>query len=66
MDNYTPNPFMTQPVYDPTRPFATPSHGLRQREYERESGLMCRGWCAVWLVCHGLVCCGHAMGGVVG
>ena len=25
MDNYTPNPFITQPIYDPTRPFATPS-----------------------------------------
>ena len=25
MDNYTPNSFMTQPIYDPTRPFATPS-----------------------------------------
>ena len=24
MDNYTPNPFITQPIYDPTRPFATP------------------------------------------
>ena len=28
MDNYTPNPFKTQPIYDPTRPFATPSQGL--------------------------------------
>ena len=28
MDNYTPNPFITQPIYDPTRPFATPRHGL--------------------------------------
>ena len=26
MGNYTPNPSMTQPIYDPTRPFATPSH----------------------------------------
>ena len=25
MDNYTPNPFITQPIYDPTRPFATPN-----------------------------------------
>ena len=25
MDNYTPNPFITQPIYDPTRPFATPT-----------------------------------------
>ena len=25
MDNYTPSPFITQPIYDPTRPFATPS-----------------------------------------
>ena len=25
MDNYTLNPFMTQPIYDPIRPFATPS-----------------------------------------
>ena len=25
MDNYTPNPFMTQPIYDPTRLFATPN-----------------------------------------
>ena len=24
MDNYTPNPFIIQPIYDPTRPFATP------------------------------------------
>ena len=32
MDNYTPNPFITQPIYDPTRPFATP-------RYE-ESGLI--------------------------
>ena len=24
MGNYTPNPLMTQPIYDPTRPFATP------------------------------------------
>ena len=23
MDNYTPNLFMTQPIYDPTHPFAT-------------------------------------------
>ena len=27
MDNYTPNPFKTQPIYDPTRPFATPKCG---------------------------------------
>ena len=26
MGNYTPNPSMTQPIYDPTRPFATPTH----------------------------------------
>ena len=26
MDNYTPNPFITQSIYDPTRPFATPSY----------------------------------------
>ena len=25
MGNYTPNLFMIQPIYDPTRPFATPS-----------------------------------------
>ena len=25
MDNYTPKLFMTQPIYNPTRPFATPS-----------------------------------------
>ena len=25
MDNYTPNPFITQPIYDPTRPIATPT-----------------------------------------
>ena len=25
MGNYTPNPSMTQPIYDPTRPFATPN-----------------------------------------
>ena len=25
MDNYTPNPSMIQPIYDPTRPFATPN-----------------------------------------
>ena len=24
MDNYTLNLFMSQPIYDPTRPFATP------------------------------------------
>ena len=24
MDNYIPNLFITQPIYDPTRPFATP------------------------------------------
>ena len=24
MGNYTPNPFMTQSIYDPSRPFATP------------------------------------------
>ena len=23
MGNYTPNPFMTQPIYGPTRPFTT-------------------------------------------
>ena len=23
MDNYTPSPFMTQLIYDPTHPFAT-------------------------------------------
>ena len=28
MGNYTPNPFMTQPIYDPTRPFATPIYGV--------------------------------------
>ena len=28
MGNYTPNPSMTQPIYDPTRPFATPTHTL--------------------------------------
>ena len=26
MGNYTPNLFMTQPIYDSTRPFATPSN----------------------------------------
>ena len=26
MSNYTPNSFMTQPIYDQTRPFATPTH----------------------------------------
>ena len=25
MSNYIPNLFITQPIYDPTRPFATPS-----------------------------------------
>ena len=25
MGNYTPNPFMTQPIYDSTCPFATPT-----------------------------------------
>ena len=25
MGNYTPNPSMTQPIYDPTRPIATPN-----------------------------------------
>ena len=28
MGNYTPNPFMTQPIYDPTRPFATPNYDI--------------------------------------
>ena len=28
MGNYTPNPSMTQPIYDPTRPFATPMLNL--------------------------------------
>ena len=37
MDNYTPNSFMTQPIYDPTHPFATSSweednNGGRERE----------------------------------
>ena len=26
MGNYTPNPFMIQPIYYPTRPFATPTY----------------------------------------
>ena len=30
MDNYTPNPFITQSIYDSTRPFATPSNGEAQ------------------------------------
>ena len=30
MDNYTPNPFITQPIYDPTRPFATPNCDVLQ------------------------------------
>ena len=25
MGNYTPNPFMTQPIYDPTRPISHPN-----------------------------------------
>ena len=29
MSNYTPNPSMTQPIYDPTRPFATPNNGTQ-------------------------------------
>ena len=28
MGNYTPNPFMIQPIYDSIRPFATPSYHL--------------------------------------
>ena len=32
MGNYTPNPFMTQPIYDPTRPFATPTHDRAKSE----------------------------------
>ena len=31
MDNYTPNPFITQPIYDPTRPFATPNEQLQKQ-----------------------------------
>ena len=33
MGNYTLNPSMTQPIYDPTRPFATPTHSQLQREF---------------------------------
>ena len=31
MGNYTPNPSMTQPIYDPTRPFATPNYDVPKR-----------------------------------
>ena len=31
MGNYTPNPFMTQPIYDPTRPFAHPNCRLKTK-----------------------------------
>ena len=32
MDNYTPNPFITQPIYDPTRPFATPRTEVEEED----------------------------------
>ena len=32
MDNYTPNPSKTQPIYDPTRPSATPSPSITYRD----------------------------------
>ena len=38
MDNYTPNPFMTQPIYDPTRPFATPAAGTANINQVRTIG----------------------------
>ena len=34
MGNYTPNPFITQPIYDPTRPFATPNHNYAKKNSE--------------------------------
>ena len=39
MGNYTPNPSMTQPIYDPTRPFATPSLNPLTKYSEIKSNL---------------------------
>ena len=36
MDNYTPNPSKTQPIYDPTRPFATPNACFTQETFPKE------------------------------
>ena len=48
MDNYTPNPFITQPIYDPTRPFATPSCGKSRvntfKELEEKIHNCVLGW----------------------
>ena len=43
MGNYTPNPFMTQPIYDPTRPFATPTHNPTQLDADLISLLTSEG-----------------------
>ena len=37
MGNYTPNSFMIQPIYDPTRPFATPNFGSTWLYMEEEN-----------------------------
>ena len=34
MDNYTPNPFIIQPIYDPTRPFATLTHNVHNYDHD--------------------------------
>ena len=55
MGNYTPNPFITQPIYDPTRPFATSTPGQcktgledkkKEKKKKRNRNKECLALCA--------------------
>ena len=51
MGNYIPNPFITQTIYDPIRPFATPSHSSQDFCFHRISLLKSHSDSSNWSSC---------------